>query len=492
MRPSLFIFLSLAVASAQPADLAQEAQRARELVLEGKAEQAIPIYAEIARAAPGDAANLVNLAIAEFKARRFHDSAEHAQAALTLQPDLPGANLFLGASYAALGEHAKALEPLEKVLSRQPNDRNACTMLAEELLALERYDEAAGQFRKASELAPENPKAWYGLGRSYKALSEAAYGRLETTAPDSPYAMVLAADVFVQQRRYGDAFASYHRAQALAPGFPGIHEALAEVYQRTSHAEWAEVERRRQRGVPAPDCRTSVMACDFLAGRYREVVEAASRAPGPEALYWASKAYAELERAAFAHLEQLPASRESHIHAAQTHEKLGEYREAAGEWREALQLAPGDFDAGKGLAWALYRSIDCERALPVLTDLLKARPDSSELNFLYGANLLILQRPEQAVSYLETAVRLDPQFLPGRAALGQALLLVGRAKDAIPHLKAALADDEDASVRFQLLRAYQLTGQEDLAREALVDYQRAREAAVEAKRMAEAGRITAP
>ncbi|HET9318967.1 MAG TPA: tetratricopeptide repeat protein, partial [Bryobacteraceae bacterium] len=347
MRAPVFIFLSLAVASAQPADLARQAQRARELVLEGKAEQAIPIYAEIARAAPGDAANLVNLAIAEFKAKRFRDSAQHAQAALKLQPDLPGANLFLGASYAALGEHAKAVEPLERVLSRQPNDRNACAMLAEELLALERYDEAAGQFRKASELAPENPKAWYGLGRSYKALSEAAYGRLETTAPDSPYAMALAADVFLQQRRYGDAFAGYRDAMALAPGLRGIHGALAEVYQRTGHAEWAEVERGRERGVRAPDCRTDGMACDFLAGRYQEIVEAARRAPGPEELYWASKAYLGLARAAFAHLDQLPPSRESHIHAAQTHEELGEYREAADEWREALQLAPGDFDAGK-------------------------------------------------------------------------------------------------------------------------------------------------
>jgi len=492
VRPSVFIFLSLAVASAQPADLARQAQRARELVLEGKAEQAIPIYAEIARAAPGDAANLVNLAIAEFKAKRFRDSAEHAQAALKLQPDSPGANLFLGASYAALGEHAKAVEPLERVLSRQPNDRNACAMLAEELLALERYDEAAGQFRKASELAPENPKAWYGLGRSYKALSEAAYRRLETTAPDSPYAMALAADVFVQQRRYGDAFAGYRGALALAPGLHGIHGALAEVYQRTGHAEWAEIERGRERGVMPPDCRTDGMACDLLAGRYQEVVEAAHTAPGPEKLYWASKAYLGLARAAFTHLEQLPPSRESHIHMAQTHEKLGEYREAADEWREALQLAPGDFDAGKGLAWALYRNRDCERALPVLTDLLKARPDSSELNFLYGANLLILQQPDQALSYLETAVRLDPQFLPASAALGQALLLVGRAKDAIPHLKAALVAGEDTGAHFQLLRAYQLTGQTDLARQALVDYERAREAAGQATRMAEAGGVTAP
>lgn len=276
-----FIFLSLAIVSAQPADLALKSQRARELLAEGKSEQAIAIYAEIARAAPRDAATLVNLAIAEFKAKRYRDSAEHAQAALMLEPDLPAANLFLGASLAALGEHAQAVEPLEKVLSRQPNDRNACAMLAEELLALERYDEAAGQFRKASELSPQSPKAWYGLGRTYEGLSAAAYRRLESTAPDSPYRMAMAADVFLQQRRYGEAFAGYRRALALAPGLPGVHGALAEIYQRTGHAEWAEVESERERNMPPVGCRTTGTACDFRAGRYREVVEAARRAPTP-------------------------------------------------------------------------------------------------------------------------------------------------------------------------------------------------------------------
>ncbi len=489
---AVFIFLSLAIVCAQPTDLTRKAQTARELVLEGKAEQAIPIYAEIAREAPQDAANLVNLAIAEFKAKRYRDSAEHAQAAVKLQPDLPGANLFLGASYAALGEHAQALEPLEKVISRQPNDRNACALLAEELLALERYDEAAKQFRKASEFAPQNPKAWYGLGRSYEGLSEAASRRLESTAPDSPYRMALAADVFLQQRRYGNAFASYRRALALAPGLHGIHGALAEVYRRAGHSEWAEVERERESSMLSVDCREDGMACDFQAGRYREVVEATRTARGPEDLYWASKAYSELTSEAYAALQQLPPSRESHIHAAQTLEKLGEYRQAVDAWREALKLEPGDFEAQTGLAWALYRSRDCERALPVLTDLLKARSGSSELNFLYGASLLNLEEPEQALSYLETAVRLDPQFLPGRAALGQALLRVGRAADAIPHLKTALTADEDTSARFQLLRAYQLTAQVDLARQALLDYQRARQSGEQTKRMSEVGGITAP
>jgi hypothetical protein len=49
-------------------------------------------------------------------------------------------------------------------------------------------------------------------------------------------------------------------------------------------------------------------------------------------------------------------------------------------------------------------------------------------------------------------------------------LQTGRAKDAIPHLKAALSIDEDGSGRFQLFRAYEIAGQGKAAKQALSDY----------------------
>ena len=74
----LVLLLLAAAALCAQSDPAQKAKQARDLVLAGKAEEAIPIYLELARAAPNDAAMLVNLCIAEFKARRFRDAAGHA------------------------------------------------------------------------------------------------------------------------------------------------------------------------------------------------------------------------------------------------------------------------------------------------------------------------------------------------------------------------------------------------------------------------------
>jgi predicted Zn-dependent protease len=53
---------------------------------------------------------------------------------------------------------------------------------------------------------------------------------------------------------------------------------------------------------------------------------------------------------------------------------------------------------------------------------------------------------------------------------------VGRPADAITHLKQSLESDVDGSLRLQLGRAYQATGQTELAQAALKDYEEFRKA----------------
>src|ERR1700730_12332010 len=254
MRPVLLFVSSVLWAASE--DAAAKSQRARELVVAGKVAEAIPIYRELARAYPNDAAMLANLSIAEFKAKRYRDAATHAASAVKLQPDSLPANLILGSSYVELGEPSLAVSPLEIVLAMQPWERNALMMLAESLFRLGRYEDAVGHFEKARQLAPDNPKVWYGLGRTFEALSESVFHQIENATPKSPYWHALQADLFLKQRRYGSAFAHYHQALTELAALPGAHAALATIYQRTGHSAWAQVEEQRERQA-APDCRTA-------------------------------------------------------------------------------------------------------------------------------------------------------------------------------------------------------------------------------------------
>ena len=86
--------------------------------------------------------------------------------------------------------------------------------------------------------------------------------------------------------------------------------------------------------------------------------------------------------------------------------------------------------------------------------------------------MLDLQRAEEAIPFLKRAVERDPKLLAAHKSLARADLAVGKAVEAIPHLKAALATDEDGSLHYQLARAYQASGQPDLAKQALAAYEK--------------------
>ncbi|HEX5411238.1 MAG TPA: tetratricopeptide repeat protein [Terriglobia bacterium] len=327
----------------------------------GKAEQAASIYQELVQKFPNNPELRVDLCVAHYKAGHYKASADAAKAALKVHPELPAANLFLGASYLQLGEFGAAIPPLQKALEEQPGDRNARIALAEALSGARRYKEAAEQFQKLSEIIPDSPRVWYGLGQCYEKLSE----------------------------------------QATA---------------QSDH-------------------------------------------------------YRELAQQAYRRLEQLPRSPESYIHAAELREKNSEWVEAANQWRAALALAPHDERARAGLAWALYRARDYRAALEVIEQLRKDGLDSAVLNFLNGGCWLNLQQPEKSIQYLEKAIASDSGFLPAKAALGQALLQTGKAREAIPLLRAALSVDEDGTIHFQLYRAYAISGEAEAAKQALSDYE---------------------
>jgi tetratricopeptide (TPR) repeat protein len=459
---SSIVLLSSAIVLAQSS--AEDERTARDLVAGGRLEEAIQLYEKLVRASPGDPQMLVNLSIVEYKAKRFRSAAAHAEAALQVAPRMTVANLFLGASYLELGLFKEATPRLEQFLSVAPADRNARLMLAEALLGSEQFDNALGHFQKSAEMLPDSPRVWYGLGQTYAALAERARQALARNAPDSSFRHALDGDAFLEQNRYGSAFAAYHKALSATPPLAGVHASLARVYRESGYKERADKEDAIERSA---------------------VLAEVPSAPGVSE-YRAARSYRQLSRDAYDRLRRLPPSLESHLHAARTFDALGQYVQAAAEWRAALRLAPEKIDLQMPLAWALYRSRDYESVLPLMAAQLKTEPDSLHANFLYGASLVNMERPQEAVRWLQAALTKNPDFRPAQAALGQALLRTGKAAEAIPYLTAAIEADEAGSVRFQLFRAYQVTGRQELAEKALSEYRRFR-AALEAQEKFERG-----
>jgi len=170
-----------------------------------------------------------------------------------------------------------------------------------------------------------------------------------------------------------------------------------------------------------------------------------------------------------------------------------QHLEAIKEWRLALKYAPRDAHLREELLASLYQARDYPAALGLVDELLRQEPASATLNFTKGDILLSSQETDKAIPCLEMALKTDAKLLPAHHALGRAYMLAGQPAEAIPHLKAALPIDQDGSLRYQLSRAYQSTGQPDLAKKTLEEYQALQKAdRAEKQKLEEEPQITAP
>jgi superkiller protein 3 len=481
----LALFLAPSQTFAQSDDLALKSHRAKELMAEGKFVQSISLYRELNQAVPNNPGLMLNLGMALHMAGKEREAIPQLEAVVKRDPGVAPAWLFLGAARLRAGQATAAVKALKTFLELQPDHREAREMAASALLSLDRFDEAAEQYQKLTRQQPESAQAWYGLGQCYETLSSRTFEELQKTDPDSGYWLALAAESRARDQQFSSAFYLYRQALEKLPAMRGLHGALANIYQQTGHPDWAEAEQRNEDQLAPADCRAQKLECDFRAAQYAQILASAKGTKSPESYYWLSRAYNQLALDAFARLGQLAPSVELHQLKAHIYENQKRYSEATGEWRQALRLSPGNRQIQKELALSLKFSQDYGAALPLFQELLRQQPASAELNFLVGDTMLNLQRSEDAIPFLQRAVDHNAKLLTAHKSLARAELAVGKTVEAIPHLRAALATDEDGSLHYQLARAYQAGGQPELAKQILVSYQKHQHSAEEERKSAE-------
>jgi predicted Zn-dependent protease len=483
--------LGTITAFAQDDRLALQSQQAKQLMGEGRFQEAIPIYQQLVRAVPGNPGLTLNLGLAQFMAGHASESIPQFEAVLKADPASVPALSSLGMAHLQLNQPRQAIAPLEKLLSLQPDNRDARGMLGGALLAVNRLAEAAAEYRKLTTIDSADAKAWYGLGKAYEELAATSFDRLEKAAPESAYVLDLVADSQLSRGQYRSAFFFYKQAAEKKPDLSSLHGGMAEVYTKTGHADWARQEKAAESALPKPSCPAHPSECHFHAGRLLQSAQSAGKTP--ESLFWAAKAYNSLALEAFDRLGRLPESVELHALKADILRGRRHDQEAAAEWRAALKLAPGDKRLEHELAVSLFQANDYRTVMPMLETELRNGHNSPETNFMLGDSFLRTQQPDKAIVYLETALRLSPSLKPAHASLGLALALINRQKDAIPHLETALAIDTDGSLHYQLARAYQSNGNTARARELLAQYQKIQSQNQEHKEeVAREAQITAP
>ena len=465
------LVLSASAALGQADDLAARAAEGKKLMAAGRYEEAAAIYGQLVKAAPGNPGLLMNLGLAQHYAGRDTEAAAVMEAVLKSQPNAVPALITLGSIKLSSKRPAEAVAFFRKAVTMAPGDHETRGMLASALLESRRLDEAATEYRKLTDATPDDPRPWYGLGMTYQATAAEAFDRLQKLDATSPYVSALVAETRVQRRQFRSAFFFYGEASKKLPNLHGIHAALADVYRKTGHADWAAEEDARERALPAADCKEHAAECQFAGGHDLQILTMPLREASAETLYWRAKAANELAMQSLFRLGQLPPSPQLHQLRAEIARGQGQHLESIAEYRAALELRPGDPSLRQELATSFFLAQDYRAALAEVEALLKVSPRSPELNFVAGDSLLRLEDPEKAIPYLRTALRSDPQLVAAGASLGLALSRLGKQAEAVPFLEKALELDDDGSLYYQLGRAYQATGASEKASAAMAKYQ---------------------
>ena len=117
----------------------------------------------------------LNKGVAAYKNARYEQAIDHFKRAVELDNGLQNAKLYLATAYAQqyipgvdspenLNNANAAIDQYKAVLEQDPKNVNSIKGIAYLYLQMKKFDDAKGYYRKAIDLDPNDPEAYYSVG----------------------------------------------------------------------------------------------------------------------------------------------------------------------------------------------------------------------------------------------------------------------------------------------------------------------------------------
>ena len=451
-------------------DFAALSEQARQAMSAQRFEEAAEIYSRMANSYPNEPMLLSNLGIALHLSSQDEEAVSPLRKATEAMPESFQAHFFLGASLTRLGLYKEAISPLRQAGKLDANNPFVPALLADALEATGQFQAAINSWLALQGIDETNSFAYAGLLRCYENLAAQAVESLLQQDPESGFLLRLVAESRFSQQQYPSAFFLFRQALQQQPNVREVHEAIAEIYDRTGNGNWAAIERQRIESLSESDCsQSSSLDCLYRAGKYKAVL-GATAGSDQESLFWSTRAYSRLAEGVFQDLKSLPDTFDKFRQLADILLSRNKYSEAVGITKQALELRPGHPQIERQLAELLFLAGRNQEARPLLEKFRGLEPNNPSWPTMLGNLLVAEQQFDQAIPLLEDAIAQPDSTASARLALGRSYLAVGRPVDAIANLAAASAQDPDGSVHYQLAQAYQRSGDRTRAGEALQIY----------------------
>jgi len=235
----------------QVQELYQQAKAAQQ---RGDNPAAIEKYRSMLKLAPHLAPAYNNLGMLYFNQHDYTHAAEVLKKGLDINPDMPTASALLGMSYHEMGDHDQAEPLLEAAVQANPSDDNLQMALAHDLIDLGKYEAATPYLRSYLDRHPKDQQAWYLLGKTYLQLSEDALGQINQIDPNSVTAHLVAGEIDESMHNYDGALVEYKKAIDLAPNQPGTHEHMGNTFWSIGKWDSAETEFKAELANDPSNC----------------------------------------------------------------------------------------------------------------------------------------------------------------------------------------------------------------------------------------------
>jgi tetratricopeptide (TPR) repeat protein len=208
----------------------------------GDVDQAIANYQSILKISPSLSAAYNNMGALYLRQRQYAKAVDILEKGLKINSKMTSASALLGISLYEMGDYAHARPPLESALGANPKDSNVELTLANDLVKLGDLEGAATHLQQIARRDPRNQDAWYQLGKVYMQLSQIALTKLQQIDPNSVLVHEVSGEIMESMNNFDGAIIEYKKAVEMAPQQPGTHYKLGNAYWSISQWDSATKE----------------------------------------------------------------------------------------------------------------------------------------------------------------------------------------------------------------------------------------------------------
>jgi tetratricopeptide (TPR) repeat protein len=399
--------------------------------------------AATARAHPDDPQAVGMLAMTLHAYQQYRAAALAYSRAHQLDPRKFDWLYLSGAARMELGDIDAARELLQSAAALEPGNLATQLRLAQALRGLNRHTEAAALYKQILEKHPENPQAWYGLGRIQAAQGD-----------------------------HAAAAESYAQACQLFPDYGAAHFAAAQELRILGKPDAARQQMNAYTAHPA----TEPLLDDPLFARI------AALNHGPQVHMQRAAEFEKAGKFEDAINEEKAALRadatnvQAHVNLISLYGRMGDSGNAKQHFDEAIHLDPNRADAWYNLGVLLLSERNVAESEKAFRRALEINPDYAEAHYDLGVICEQQVRLDDAAREFGAAVSARPDYPEARFRLGRIFVNRQNYDAAIYQFAHALEPESDhtPTYLYALAATYARAGRRP---EALQFFEKAREAA---------------